>query len=158
MSAVFRVWFIIMNLLISATPIKAPNGPFWPLLSPPWDVLLNVHEEHGPNFLHDYVKFDPYLTISTTFITYHSEFAIVKNVTTLGYGCDWDLGEPPRVFSLEAVLYLSSFCEEKKKDSEAIRETPFLATFRTTLPMTSSREVVSLDISIAHNNNDAKCP
>ena len=63
-------------------------------------MLLNVHEEHGHNFLHSYVKFDPYLTISTTFITYHSEFAIGKNVTTLGYGCDRDLGEPHRLLRI----------------------------------------------------------
>ena len=29
-------------------------------------------------FFNDYVKFDPYVTISTTFITYNSEFDIVK--------------------------------------------------------------------------------
>ena len=50
---VLKIYF-----LINMTPNKAPNGPFWHLLSPPWYVLLNVHEEHGPNFLHDYVKFD----------------------------------------------------------------------------------------------------
>ena len=29
-------------------------------------MLFAVHVDPGPNFLHDYVKFDPYLTICTT--------------------------------------------------------------------------------------------
>ena len=66
-------------------------------------MLLAVHEDPGPDFLHDYDKFDRYLTISTTFITYHSEFAIVNYVTTLGYGCDRDIGEP-RITSIPLHL------------------------------------------------------
>ena len=69
-------------------------------------MLLAVHEDPRPDFLHDYVKFDPYLTIGTTFITYHSEFAIVKIVTTLGYGCDQDLGEP-KILLYKAQILMS---------------------------------------------------
>jgi len=58
-----------MDFLIHATTNAPPNGMFFHLVNPLWDVLLAVHEDPGPDFLHDYVKFDPYLTIGTTFIT-----------------------------------------------------------------------------------------
>ena len=80
---------------------------FFHLVNPLWDVLLAVHEDHGPDFLHDYVKFDQYLTISTTFIIYHGEFAIFKNFTPLGYGCDRDLGEPRMHWPFDINIYIN---------------------------------------------------
>ena len=78
MLPVFRFQVLKMKLLISATPNTTQNGLLSQLLNPIWHVLLSVHDKHVPDFFHDYVKFDPYVTISTTFITYNSEFDIVK--------------------------------------------------------------------------------
>ena len=45
-------------------------------------MLFAVRVHPGPNFLHDYVKFDPYLTSSSTFINDFSEFDKVEILQT----------------------------------------------------------------------------
>ena len=45
-------------------------------------MLFAVHVEPEHIFLHDYVKFDPYLTSSSTFINDFSEFDKVEILQT----------------------------------------------------------------------------
>ena len=61
--------------------------------------------------MHDLYKYDLYVSYFITFSLKKLFFGCLRKITFLGYGCDPDLGEPPRGFN--AFILGSVSCVQK---------------------------------------------
>ena len=94
MLAVFWFGVLKMHLLIHVTPIKGQNGQFSHLLNPSWDVLLAVHEDPGPDFLHDLDSNGSYYWQESISRSDMLPINTLKNINFLGPDIDQDVGGP----------------------------------------------------------------